>query len=282
MATSLPIPVFPVRQQIGTYFTGVVSAHDLLEICRFDFRRIHERGGRKEFLGIQRELKESRIKEISKYIRTADAVFPTSIVISVDERCAQLEERDGYWLMTLAAYEDPVDVRMNIPFDSLATIIDGQHRLAALHFFREKYPEEAKTIHVPCMIFDGQTEDFATEMFVTINSTPTRINKSHLVDLYEKVAYAAPDRKLSAKVCELLYAEPDSPLQYKVNRLGGRSRQQKWILQAELFNEVHRWVRLESRRLKVKQLSGAREIERTARRQYGLTYRSRRMTTSWL
>ena len=90
-------------------------------------------------------------------------------------------------------------------------IIDGQHRLAALHFYREKYPDEAKGIHVPCMIFDGKTEDFATEMFVTINSTPTRINKSHLVDLYEKVAYAAPDKKLAAKACELLYARVRQP-----------------------------------------------------------------------
>jgi len=144
-------------------------------------------------------------------------------------------------------------------------IIDGQHRLAALHFYREKLPEEAKGMHVPCMIFDGRTEDFATEMFVTINSTPTRINKSHLVDLYEKVAYAAPDKRLAAKVCEMIYAEADSPLQYKVNRLGGRSRQAKWILQAELFNEIHRWVRLETRRLKVNALTRGRDVERVAR-----------------
>jgi hypothetical protein len=31
-------------------------------------------------------------------------------------------------------------------------------------------------------------------MFVIINSTPTRINKSHLVDLYERVSWAAPTR----------------------------------------------------------------------------------------
>jgi DGQHR domain-containing protein len=144
-------------------------------------------------------------------------------------------------------------------------VIDGQHRLAALHFYREKFPQEAKSMHVPCVIFDGKTEDFATEMFVTINSTPTRINKSHLVDLYEKVAYAAPDKKLAAKACELLYAESDSPLRYKVNRLGGRSQQQKWILQAELFNEVHRWVRIETRRLRVKSLTRARDVDRVAR-----------------
>ena len=57
-------------------------------------------------------------------------------------------------------------------------------------------PTRRATIHVPCVIFDGKSEDFATEMFVIINSTPTRINKSHLVDLYERVSWAAPDKKL--------------------------------------------------------------------------------------
>jgi len=121
-------------------------------------------------------------------------------------------------------------------------VIDGQHRLAALHFYRKKRPDDARTMHVPCIIFDGKSEDFATEMFVIINSTPTRINKSHLVDLYERVSWAAPDKKFAARVVEMLYSEGDSPLRYKINRLGGRSKQEKWILQAELFNELHRWA----------------------------------------
>ena len=122
-------------------------------------------------------------------------------------------------------------------------IIDGQHRLAALHFYLQERPDDAATINVPCIIFDGRSEDFATEMFVIINSTPTRINKSHLVDLYERVSWAAPDRKFAARLVEKLYSEGDSPLRYRINRLGGRSQRDKWVLQAELFNELHRWVR---------------------------------------
>ena len=96
---------------------------------------------------------------------------------------------------------------------------------------------------MPCIIFDGRSEDFAAEMFVIINSTPTRINKSHLIDLYERVSWAAPDRKFAARLVEKLYGEGDSPLRYRINRLGGRSQRDKWVLQAELFNELHRWVR---------------------------------------
>src|SRR5204863_4421637 len=73
--------------------------------------------------------------------------------------------------------------------------------------------------------------------------TPTRINKSHLVDLYERVSWAEPDRRFAAHIVEMLYSESDSPLRYRINRLGGRSKQEKWILQAELYNEVHRWVK---------------------------------------
>src|SRR5215210_2604323 len=121
-------------------------------------------------------------------------------------------------------------------------IIDGQHRLAALRFYLKEHPADAATINVPCVIFDGRSEDFAAEMFVIINSTPTRINRSHLVDLYERVSWATRDRKLAARIADMLYGEADSPLRYRINRLGGRSQQEKWILQSELFNELHRWV----------------------------------------
>jgi DGQHR domain-containing protein len=129
-------------------------------------------------------------------------------------------------------------------------IIDGQHRLAALRFYLKEHPAEAATINVPCVIFDGRSEDFAAEMFVIINSTPTRINKSHLVDLYERVSWADPDRRFAARLVEDLYKEDDSPLQYRINRLGGRSQQDKWILQAELFNELHRWVSADWKKIK--------------------------------
>jgi DGQHR domain-containing protein len=142
-------------------------------------------------------------------------------------------------------------------------IIDGQHRLAALHFFSKEHPADAKTMHVPCVIFDGKSEDFATEMFVIINSTPTRINKSHLVDLYERVSWAAPDKKFAARLVDKLYSEGDSPLRYKINRLGNRSKQEKWILQAELFNELHKWAAADWR-----SISRKSDLKRESERYY--------------
>src|SRR2546427_401454 len=180
----------------------------------------------------QRQLSRAKVKAITNFYETAvsQPPIPGTVLLFTPERLhfralgsseeiGHLEEPSGRYL-----------------------VIDGQHRLAALHFYRRYHPDDAHTINIPCVIFDGRSEDFATEMFVIINSTPTRINKSHLVDLYERVSWAAPDKKFAARVVEHLYSEGDSPLRYRINRLGGRSQQEKWILQAELFNEIHRWV----------------------------------------
>ncbi|HEU0037215.1 MAG TPA: DGQHR domain-containing protein [Kofleriaceae bacterium] len=180
----------------------------------------------------QRQLSRAKVSAIQNFYETAvsQPPIPGTVLLFTDEKLKF----------------DPIK-----PFTNVGDlheprgkylIIDGQHRLAALHFFQQHRPDDARTIHVPCVIFDGKSEDFATEMFVIINSTPTRINKSHLVDLYEKVSWAAPDKKFAARVVDHLYREADSPLRYKINRLGGRSKQEKWILQAELFNEIHRWA----------------------------------------
>jgi DGQHR domain-containing protein len=121
-------------------------------------------------------------------------------------------------------------------------IIDGQHRLAGLHFYGERNPTQLEKIDVPCLVFDGRTADFAAEMFVIINSTQTRINRSHLVDLMDRISRYDEETRLAAMLVRKLYEEPTSPLQYKINRLGGRSKQDKWILQAELFNELKKLV----------------------------------------
>jgi DGQHR domain-containing protein len=199
----------------------------------------------------QRQLSKAKVSQIQNFYETAvsQPPIPGTVLLFTDEKLKF----------------DPVKPFTNVGNLSEPKgkylIIDGQHRLAALHFYRRQHPDDARSITVPCVIFDGKSEDFATEMFVIINSTPTRINKSHLVDLYEKVSWAAPDKKFAARIVDHLYREGDSPLRYKINRLGGRSKQEKWILQAELFNELHRWASQDWKKLGKKQ-NLPREAER--------------------
>ncbi|MDX2169621.1 MAG: DGQHR domain-containing protein [Deltaproteobacteria bacterium] len=263
-----------VRQKDSRFYFVAYPAEDLLRRVRFISRYY----GEGETIEPTTLKKDDEVGAFIERIERSDAAFQRGLakkkVKAIQDFYAEAVNQPPIPGAVLLFTAEALHFEPIGSFDNVGNleeprqpylIIDGQHRLAALHFYREKFPAEAKTMHVPCVIFDGKTEDFATEMFVTINSTPTRINKSHLVDLYERVAYAAPDKKLAAKACELIYAESDSPLQYRVNRLGGRSRQAKWILQAELFNEVHRWVRLETRRLKVNSLTRSRDVEKVAR-----------------
>src|SRR6266403_4625393 len=185
----------------------------------------------------QRELSRAKVRAIRNFYETAisQPPIPGTVLLFTAQRL-RFQALEGN--QTVGHLPQPEEKFL---------IIDGQHRLAALNFYERTHPDEAKSIFVPCVIFDGRSDDFATEMFVIINSTPTRINKSHLVDLYERVSWAEPDRRFAARIVEMLYSASDSPLRYRINRLGGRSRQEKWILQSELFNEIHKVVQANRR-----------------------------------
>jgi DGQHR domain-containing protein len=248
-----------VRQKDSVFYFVSYPTEDLLNRVRFISRFYAEEGqiapspleaadDVAQFISkiertddaFQRDLSRAKVAAIKNFYETAvsQPPIPGTVLLFTPEKLS-FEPVRGF--ENVGHLEEP---------RSKYLIIDGQHRMAALHFFRKERPDDARGLHVPCVIFDGKSEDFATEMFVIINSTPTRINKSHLVDLYERVSWSAPDKKMAAQVVSKLYVEGDSPLRYRINRLGGRSQQQKWILQAELFNELHRWITADWRRLK--------------------------------
>ena len=239
-----------IRQKDGIFYFVSYRAKDLLGKVRFISRfygegdqipasRISQDDDIAQFISriertdgaFQRALSRTKVRQLTNFYETAvsQPAIPGTVLLYTNEKLQFRANGDG-----VGSLSEP---------GSKFLIIDGQHRLAALHFYMQERPSDAQTISVPCVIFDGRSEDFAAEMFVIINSTPTRINKSHLIDLYERVSWAAPDRKFAARLVEKLYSEGDSPLRYRINRLGGRSQRDKWVLQAELFNELHRWVR---------------------------------------
>jgi DGQHR domain-containing protein len=242
-----------VRQKDAMFYFASYPSERLLQKVRFISRFYDEEGGgikaeelpadddvaqfiskiERSDKAFQREVSKAKVAAIRNFYETAisQPPIPGVVLLFTPQK------------LSFRAWEDGSGVGQLQEPDDKFLIIDGQHRLAALQFFERTHPDDAKNIQVPCVIFDGRTEDFATEMFVIINSTPTRINKSHLVDLYERVSWAEPDRRFAAHIAEMLYSEGDSPLRYRINRLGGRSKQEKWILQAELFNELHRWVK---------------------------------------
>src|SRR6266852_3816952 len=250
-----------IRQKDAIFYFASYGSEQLLTKVRF-IRRFYDEGGESiqpeevpeeddvaQFIAgiersekaFQRSVSRSKVRAIKNFYETAisQPPIPGTVLLFTPQKLHFDAWTDGSGVGQLREPEEKY------------LIIDGQHRLAALQFYERTHPDEAKSINVPCVIFDGRSEDFATEMFVIINSTPTRINKSHLIDLYERVSWAEPHRKFASRVVGSLYSEGDSPLRYRINRLGGRSAQDKWILQAELFNELHRWVNRDWRKIQL-------------------------------
>jgi len=259
-----------IRQKDGIFYFASIPAKDILAKVRFISRyygegeqiapqMISQSDEIAQFIAriehndvaFQRQLSRAKVRALKNFYEMAvsQPPIPGTVLLFTNEKLAfqAVGSESG-----VGHLQDP---------GAKYLIIDGQHRLAALNFYLRERPGEGGNIHVPCVIFDGRSEDFAAEMFVIINSTPTRINKSHLVDLYERISWADPDRRFAARLVDKLYTEGDSPLRYRINRLGGRSQQEKWVLQAELFNELHRWISGDWRKIQ-RAASVTREADR--------------------
>ena len=244
-----------MRQKESEFYFVSYPAQDLLRKVRFVSRFYGERGEmiggdvstkknvddveryvqaiEKNSKSFQRDLNRRKVKQIKDFYRneTRQPVIPGAVLLFTTEKLEfqplKGMERAGNLLEPRGDF----------------LIIDGQHRLAGLHFYLQEKDADAR-VEVPVVIFDGKTSDFATEMFVVINSSHTRINKSHLIDLYERIEWGTdPEKKFAATLVRALYEEDDSPLQYHINMLGGRSSQDMWINQAQIFGEMHRLIR---------------------------------------
>lgn len=240
-----------IRQKDGRFYFVSYKAADLLPKVHFTSRYYFEGESleptetgahddvarfiasveRKEG-AFQRLLNRRKIKEIVNFYENAaeQPLVPGTILLFTEEELRFQKIGHSHSMGDLSEPQ------------STYLIIDGQHRLAGLHFFAERHPQDIDSIDIPCMIFDSKAADFAAEMFVIINSTHTRINKSHLVDLLDRVTSASPEKKLAARLVNMLYENGTSPLQYRINRLGGRSKQEKWVLQSEMYNEIHKLI----------------------------------------
>ncbi len=213
------------RDELGQRVGGE-EGRDKDEIAQF-IQAIERSSG-----AFQREVNRRKVRQIRDFYRNENeqALIPGAVLLFTEEPLS---------FTPLGEYQRVGDL---VEPDGNFLVIDGQHRLAGLHFYLQE-PDADRRLEVPCVIFDGKTSDFATEMFVVINSTHTRINKSHLVDLFDRIRFGTdPQKKFAAAMVRSLYEASDSPLRYHINTLGGRSRREMWINQAQLYREILRVV----------------------------------------
>ena len=228
----IKIPVLPIEQPIGKFFIGVIDADDLVDITYVDRREMKKESG--GFIGIQRELNESRRKILEKYVNTADATFPTSVVLSVSGDCATLE--DGY--LILKPYEDTDNPEGNIPKDQIAQVIDGQHRIEGLKNLSSDVVFQTNvTIFVDMEIADQAM------VFSTVNLHQSKVNSSLVYDLYELATSRSP-QKTAHDITVVLNDLEKSPFYERIKRLGKVTpgKEYETITQASMVQMLLRYI----------------------------------------
>lgn len=244
----LSLSVLKVEQPIGTFYIASVKAKDLVEISFSDVRRLAEdQRDLEKYLGIQRPVSPKRIRDIKKYIQGSDATFPTSVILAVDERCAEYEAYDDYvGKLTLKAFvATPDSEEIGIPYSKIAKVIDGQHRIAAFmdddHNWCFDYGDADFDINVS--LFIGADVSEQANIFATVNLAQTKVNKSLVYDLTELANTSSP-YKTCHNVAVALDDEPTSPLYKRVKRLGTATpgRQKEPLTQASFVESLVKFI----------------------------------------
>src|SRR5215475_11706568 len=158
-----------VRQKDGVFYFAAYPTEDLLDKVRFISRfygegekiaadEVEEGDDVAHFIAkieqtdqaFQRQLSKTKVSQIKNFYETAvsQPPIPGTVLLFTAERL-KFDAVRGF--ENVGHLEEPRGKYL---------IIDGQHRLAALHFFRNHRPDDARTIHVPCVIFDAKSEDF--------------------------------------------------------------------------------------------------------------------------
>lgn len=201
----IEFPCLKVKQPIGTFYIGVIDSKDLKSISFADIRRPEGRDIER-YIGTQRDLSESRVKEIKQYVTTLDACFPTSIILSVNSDDANYDMNKN--IIKIRNYE------------KVAKIIDGQHRIAGL----EDFAGQSFNLNVTIFI-DMDIEDQAM-VFATINLKQTKVTRSLACDLYEYAKSRSP-QKTCHNIAKLLNSKKDGPFYDRIKILGKASSDSK-------------------------------------------------------
>jgi len=243
-----------VSQPIGSFYITSFNYQDLLSISYADIRRIDDEARDEDnfdtYLGIQRQVSNSRIKEIKEYIQTIDATFPTSIILHIKSAEEMLdgkplrsfdedyidENRDRVVTIKnifINQEERKLYVRRD---ENVAQIIDGQHRLEGFRAYEENglapIPFELNVT-----IFVDLDLDDQAQIFSVINKAQTKVNKSLVYDLYEYARFRSP-QKTAHDVVRLLNRREDSPFYRKIKILGSAKDVEKETIAQATFAEA--------------------------------------------
>ncbi len=200
------------KQPIGDLFLASIDYGNLIKFTYFDVRRVvsSERDVER-YLGIQRPIHKKRLRDLKAYVNFADATFPTSVIIAVnDSRYLSYNRRTNR--MTIRNFQEG-EKEPSIAIRQLGRVIDGQHRIAGLEAFSGVNFDVSVTIFIEADISDQ------AHIFSTVNLEQTKVHKNLVYDLYELSRSRSP-QKTCHLVTVTLDRDPESPFFERIKRLG--------------------------------------------------------------
>lgn len=218
-------PCLEVKQPIGTFYIASIKASFLKKFC---FSRVasYDSGN---IEGNQRKINETRTSEIRKYLETADATLPNTIILSANYR-----ENDSLVVETDERWEYK-DGNLIVPDDSLkiCSIIDGQHRL-------QGFEGLDLDMDIPCSIFIDLPPSMQAYVFSTINFNQKKVDKSLAYQLFGYQMDEAdsdlwsPDI-LAVKISRRFHAH--GPFKNRIRIMGASENKESWSISSASFIE---------------------------------------------
>lgn len=230
------VPALRIRQPIGDIYLAAVDHSLLQKITYFDVRRVlRDQRDVEAYLGIQRPLNESRVRDLEKYVNFVDATFPTAVILAIDEsECVEYDEEKQ--ILTLSNVRRGNE-KPDIAISNLCRVIDGQHRIAGLEKF------SGKEFDVMTAIFVGIDISDQAYIFATVNLEQTKVRKSLAFDLFELARTRSP-YKTCHNVAIGLDRVKESPFFERIKRLGTATpgRERETITQSTFVDSLVKYI----------------------------------------
>jgi DGQHR domain-containing protein len=210
--SEIEIPIMKITQPLGDFYIGKAIASDVIQICSAPIRKKILSDELDKYIGIQRELNQTRTKELVKFVQTSDASFPNSIILAVKPGQYRLEK-------------DKIFIKID---KESCNIIDGQHRLAGFE------PGYNKDFELILTLFLDLSLEYQSYIFSIINTRSTRINPSLAQDLYQFSQLETPE-KLANRMARVFNKTEGSPWFQMIKILGKSDDDSKGILSQSSF-----------------------------------------------
>ncbi len=215
-----PFPVQEVKQKNGAFFSACLSAELLTQITFSDVRRlVDEERDVERYLGVQRPISKERVKKIRDYILSPDPTFPTAVIVAVDERCVQYDPERALMTLTEARVSNDTGDGTKIPFNRIAKVLDGQHRLAGFFNEQGEFDIGKAEFDMNVSIFVGADLSVQAQIFATVNLAQTKVSRSLVYEL-EDLSKARSPFRTAHNIAVALDGLRSSPFHKRIKRLG--------------------------------------------------------------